>query len=70
MLSAGLIVAGWDDTAGPSVWAIPLGGTLIQVPFTVGGTISSCADGHNLNLQSFRESVEIFSQPGCQSECC
>jgi 20S proteasome subunit beta 1 len=37
-LSAGLIVAGWDDTAGPSVWAIPLGGTLIQVPFTVGGT--------------------------------
>mmetsp|Transcript_12062 Transcript_12062/g.22892 ORF Transcript_12062/g.22892 Transcript_12062/m.22892 type:complete len:223 (+) Transcript_12062:66-734(+) len=41
MLSAGLIVAGWDDTAGPSVWAIPLGGTLIQVPFTVGGSGSA-----------------------------
>ena len=37
-LSAGLIVAGWDQKEGPSVWAIPLGGSLVQVPFTIGGT--------------------------------
>jgi hypothetical protein len=31
MLQAGLIIAGWDKVAGPSVWTIPMGGTLMQV---------------------------------------
>jgi len=62
-LSAGLIVAGWDDTAGPSVWAIPLGGTLIQVPFTVGGSGSSyvlgfCDKAWKPNMT--REECEAF----------
>ena len=36
MLQAGLIVAGWDKHEGGAVYAIPLGGTLIKVPFTIG----------------------------------
>ena len=36
MLQAGLIVAGWDKREGGSVFALPLGGTLIKVPFSIG----------------------------------
>ena len=36
MLQAGLIVAGWDKREGGSVYALPLGGTLIKVPFSIG----------------------------------
>ena len=40
-LQAGLIVAGWDKSDGGSVFAITLGGTLVQVPFTIGGSGSA-----------------------------
>jgi 20S proteasome subunit beta 1 len=40
-LQAGLIVAGWDRHDGGSVYAIPLGGTLVKVPFTIGGSGSA-----------------------------
>ena len=36
MLQAGLIVAGWDARDGGSVFGVPLGGTLVKVPFTLG----------------------------------
>jgi len=36
MLQAGLIVAGWDAQKGGTVWGVPLGGTLIEQPFTIG----------------------------------
>lgn len=36
MLQAGLIVAGWDAHDGGSVYGVPLGGTLVKVPFTIG----------------------------------
>ena len=35
-LSAGMIVAGWDKKDGGSVYALPLGGSLIKVPFSIG----------------------------------
>lgn len=41
MLQAGLIIAGWDKQAGGTVWAIPLGGTLLQVPYAIGGSGSA-----------------------------
>ena len=31
MLSAGLIVGGWDEHNGPQIHAIPMGGTLVKV---------------------------------------
>ena len=36
MLQAGLIIAGWDAHDGGSVYGVPLGGTLVKVPFTIG----------------------------------
>lgn len=38
MLSAGIIVAGWDKEVGPSVYNIPLGGGLFRQPWAIGGT--------------------------------
>ena len=35
-LSAGMIVAGYDARDGGSVYALPLGGTLVKVPFSIG----------------------------------
>ena len=38
-LSAGMIVAGWDARDGGSVYALPLGGTLVKVPFSIGAPV-------------------------------
>mmetsp|Transcript_77482 Transcript_77482/g.250705 ORF Transcript_77482/g.250705 Transcript_77482/m.250705 type:complete len:243 (+) Transcript_77482:58-786(+) len=37
-LSAGLIVAGWDEKKGGQVFSIPLGGTLLRQPCVTGGS--------------------------------
>ena len=60
---AGLIVAGWDAKNGPSVYAIPLGGSMIQVPFTVGGSGSAYVMGYcdkNWRPNMTREECEAF----------
>lgn len=36
-LMAGIIVAGWDPIQGPSVYNIPLGGSLHKQPYAIGG---------------------------------
>ena len=36
MLQAGLIVAGYDSREGGQVYGLPLGGTLVKVPFAIG----------------------------------
>ncbi|TPX31397.1 hypothetical protein SmJEL517_g05263 [Synchytrium microbalum] len=45
-LSAGIIVAGYDPIEGPSVWSIPLGGSLHKQPFAIGGSGSSYIYGY------------------------
>lgn len=40
-LETGLIVAGWDKYEGGSVYGIPLGGTMLRLPFATGGSGSS-----------------------------
>mmetsp|Transcript_15630 Transcript_15630/g.23528 ORF Transcript_15630/g.23528 Transcript_15630/m.23528 type:complete len:230 (-) Transcript_15630:260-949(-) len=45
-LLASLIIAGWDPVDGGSVFAIPLGGTCIKVPFAIGGSGSTYIYGH------------------------
>lgn len=35
-----MIVAGWDPEEGGSVYALPLGGSLIKVPFSIGASIA------------------------------
>eukprot|EP00882_Tetradesmus_deserticola_P004373 GHRQ01004617.1.p1 GENE.GHRQ01004617.1~~GHRQ01004617.1.p1 ORF type:complete len:223 (+),score=66.37 GHRQ01004617.1:487-1155(+) len=44
-LQAGLIIAGWDKQEGGSVYAIPLGGTLLKVPYSIGGSGSAYITG-------------------------
>ena len=44
-LSAGVIVAGWDEVHGGSVYNITLGGTCLQMPFATGGSGSIFIQG-------------------------
>jgi len=45
-LQAGIIVAGWDKRNGGQVWTIPLGGALVQQPFSIGGSGSTYIYGY------------------------
>uniref|UniRef100_A0A7N0TWK6 Uncharacterized protein n=1 Tax=Kalanchoe fedtschenkoi TaxID=63787 RepID=A0A7N0TWK6_KALFE len=37
MLQTGMIVGGWDKYEGGKIYGVPLGGTLIEQPFAIGG---------------------------------
>lgn len=37
MLQTGLIVGGWDKYEGGKVYGVPLGGTIVEQPFAIGG---------------------------------
>ena len=37
MLQTGLIVGGWDKYEGGKIYGIPLGGTVVEQPFAIGG---------------------------------
>lgn len=42
-----MIVAGWDREGGAQVYGIPLGGTMLHLPFTLGGApLSTRAPAH------------------------
>ncbi|XP_075475098.1 proteasome subunit beta type-6 [Primulina tabacum] len=41
MLQTGLIVGGWDKYEGGKIYGVPLGGTILDLPFTIGGSGSS-----------------------------
>lgn len=45
-LLAGIICAGWDPKNGGSVFSIPLGGSLVEEPFAIGGSGSSYIYGY------------------------
>lgn len=45
-ISAGIICAGWDETEGGCVYSIPLGGTLVREPCSIGGSGSSYVYGY------------------------
>jgi 20S proteasome alpha/beta subunit len=36
-LQTGLIVGGWDKYEGGQIYGVPLGGTILQQPFAIGG---------------------------------
>jgi 20S proteasome subunit beta 1 len=54
-LSAGIIVAGWDPVYGGQVYGIPMGGTLVQMPWTSGGSGSTYI--HALLDATYREGM-------------
>ncbi|KAF8407359.1 hypothetical protein HHK36_006487 [Tetracentron sinense] len=39
MLEAGLIVGGWDKYEGGKIYGVPLGGTILELPFALGGMV-------------------------------
>ncbi|KAL5706667.1 proteasome endopeptidase complex [Ranunculus cassubicifolius] len=41
MLQTGLIVGGWDKYEGGKIYSVPLGGTILEQPFAIGGSGSS-----------------------------
>jgi len=45
-LSAGLIIAGWDDQNGAEVYHIPAGGSLHKQEFSIGGSGSTYIYGY------------------------
>ncbi|GAA5978879.1 hypothetical protein JCM10908_002721 [Rhodotorula pacifica] len=45
-LSAGIIVAGWDEDNGGTVYNIPLGGGLFKAPWAIGGSGSTYIYGY------------------------
>lgn len=45
-LTAGIIVAGYDDIKGPQVYSIPLGGSLHPQPYAIGGSGSTYIYGY------------------------
>jgi|TARA_B100000524_G_scaffold301421_2_gene176145 20S proteasome subunit beta 1 len=41
MLTAGIIIAGWDEMKGGQVFALPIGGALMERPYATGGSGST-----------------------------
>ncbi|XP_024460174.1 proteasome subunit beta type-6 isoform X1 [Populus trichocarpa] len=41
MLQTGMIIGGWDKYEGGKIYGVPLGGTLLELPFTIGGSGST-----------------------------
>ncbi len=62
-LMAGIIVAGWDKVDGPSVYSIPLGGSLHKRPFAIGGSgstfIYGYCDAHFKENMTREEAIEF-----------
>lgn len=44
MLQTGIIVGGWDKYEGGKIYGVPLGGTIIEQPFAIGGFFSYLCD--------------------------
>jgi 20S proteasome alpha/beta subunit len=59
-LTAGIICAGWDHVDGGSVYAIPLFGVCLKVPFSIGGSGSTFIYGL----------VDAAYKPGMSREQC
>lgn len=45
-MTAGMIVAGWDEREGGQVYAVPIGGMLVRQPVAMGGSGSTYIYGY------------------------
>jgi 20S proteasome subunit beta 1 len=66
-LSAGIIVAGWDKEAGPSVYNIPLGGGLFRQPWAIGGVLCVCFILHRVTFVVFAGSGSTYVYGYCDA---
>ncbi|KAK4175776.1 proteasome subunit beta type-1 [Triangularia setosa] len=61
-LSAGLIIAGWDERHGGQVYSIPLGGSLHKQPYAIGGSGSTYIYGYcDANWKEGMEEAEAVN---------
>ncbi|KAK4186314.1 nucleophile aminohydrolase [Podospora australis] len=61
-LSAGLIIAGWDERHGGQVYSIPLGGSLHKQPYAIGGSGSTYIYGYcDANWKEGMEEADAVS---------
>jgi hypothetical protein len=56
---------GWDQHDGGSVYAIPLGGTLLKVPYTIGGSGSAYITGAQAVGWCLSEVCIVLKKAGC-----
>eukprot|EP00192_Tetraselmis_astigmatica_P020182 CAMPEP_0117680986 /NCGR_PEP_ID=MMETSP0804-20121206/18692_1 /TAXON_ID=1074897 /ORGANISM="Tetraselmis astigmatica, Strain CCMP880" /LENGTH=206 /DNA_ID=CAMNT_0005490615 /DNA_START=136 /DNA_END=756 /DNA_ORIENTATION=- len=80
-LQAGMMVCGWDKYGGGQVWGIPLGGSLIKTPYSIGGSGSAYIYGfcdknfrENMSYEDCREFVvkavsHAMSRDGSSGGC-
>jgi len=59
-LTAGIIVAGWDPAKGGQVYSIPVGGALLERPYTIGGSGSTYIYGF----------CDAYFKPGMTKDQC
>ncbi|CDJ36455.1 proteasome component PRE3 precursor, putative [Eimeria mitis] len=66
VLTAGLIVGGWDPVEGPQVFSIPIGGSCIPVKYTAGGSgsvfITAFLDEHFRPDLTKEEAMQLVSK--------
>lgn len=66
MLETGLIVGGWDKYEGGKIYSVPLGGTLLEQPFAIGGVslyLKFCFASW-LNVHPFMHELLLFEGIG------
>ena len=61
-MNAGMIVAGWDKKNKGKVFVVPMGGTLMDVPFAVGGSGSIYINAFVDKNWKVSHSVSLFAQ--------
>lgn len=64
-MTIGIIVAGWDEKLGPQIFNIPLGGSIVQQPYAIGGSGSSFIAGYcdtrfkkDMSMQECKEFIK------------
>lgn len=60
MLMAGILVAGWDAVKGGQVYSIPVGGALLERPYSIGGSGSTYIYGF----------CDAYYRPGMTADQC
>ena len=60
MLTAGILVAGWDEVKGGQVYSIPVGGAMLERPYSIGGSGSTYIYGF----------CDAYYRPGMNADQC
>lgn len=72
-LQAGVIVAGWDEVHGGSVYTVTLGGSCLQLPFATGGSGSVFIAGlldAEFQLGMSAEAARALAKKACSHAMC